>query len=515
MEKVVDPEDGVAPRGRRCPATSSPARPAPPSASTTTCGVLRRQHLGLLRRLRAGRRRPLHGLRRGPRTQGRRGRRLDRRPGVLPDHGLRPGPLRRRADQRQAVAPARRVVTRYPRPVHEPESATRPQQSPSTPATELADWLSAHDRRAPCTATSAVAVSGISLSTARVRPGDLYAALPGARAHGADFAAQALAAGAVVVLTDAGGPGPAAAGHARPRRDRAAPRARAPRRADLRRPRRRPARHRRHRHPGQDHHHPRARAGAHRGRRDLGRHRHRRHPDRGRGRQDPAHHARGAGPARPLRGDARARRRHLRDGGLQPRARARSGRRRRLRRRDLPQPRARPPRLPRRPRRLLRRQGRPLHPRAGPGRADQRRRRVRPSAPRRRRHPDVDVLLPRCRRRLAGGRRRPHGRAARASRSSAPTSSCGTEIHVPGEFNVSNALAAIASAALAGLDPRQVADGIARVGGVPGPARAGLRRSGLHRGRRLRPQARRPRGGPRHPATADRRPGHRRGRRRR
>ena len=43
-----------------------------------------------------------------------------------------------------------------------------------------------------------------------------------------------------------------------------------------------------------------------------------------------------------------------------------------------------------------------------------------------------------------------------------------TQIHVPGEFNVSNALAAIASAALAGLDPRQVADGIARVGGVPG-----------------------------------------------
>jgi UDP-N-acetylmuramoyl-L-alanyl-D-glutamate--2,6-diaminopimelate ligase len=43
-----------------------------------------------------------------------------------------------------------------------------------------------------------------------------------------------------------------------------------------------------------------------------------------------------------------------------------------------------------------------------------------------------------------------------------------TEIHVPGGFNVSNALAAIASAALAGLDPRQVADGIARVGGVPG-----------------------------------------------
>ena len=165
---------------------------------------LRRQHLGVLRRLRAGRRRPLHGLRRGPRTQGRRRWRLDRRARVLPDHGLRPGPLRRRADQRHAVAPARRVVTRYPRSVHEPESATRPQQSPSTPATELADWLSALTEVA-VHGDLAVTVSGISLSTARVRPGDLYAALPGARAHGADFAAQAVAAGAVVVLTDPAG----------------------------------------------------------------------------------------------------------------------------------------------------------------------------------------------------------------------------------------------------------------------------------------------------------------------
>jgi UDP-N-acetylmuramoyl-L-alanyl-D-glutamate--2,6-diaminopimelate ligase len=41
-------------------------------------------------------------------------------------------------------------------------------------------------------------------------------------------------------------------------------------------------------------------------------------------------------------------------------------------------------------------------------------------------------------------------------------------IGIPGEFNVSNALAAIASATLAGLDPRRVADGIAQVGGVPG-----------------------------------------------
>ncbi|WP_240770469.1 UDP-N-acetylmuramoyl-L-alanyl-D-glutamate--2,6-diaminopimelate ligase [Nocardioides sp. GY 10127] len=48
-------------------------------------------------------------------------------------------------------------------------------------------------------------LTGITLATTRVRPGDLYAALPGTRAHGADYAAQALEAGAVAVLTDADG----------------------------------------------------------------------------------------------------------------------------------------------------------------------------------------------------------------------------------------------------------------------------------------------------------------------
>ncbi|UUZ59648.1 UDP-N-acetylmuramoyl-L-alanyl-D-glutamate--2,6-diaminopimelate ligase [Nocardioides sp. B-3] len=41
-------------------------------------------------------------------------------------------------------------------------------------------------------------------------------------------------------------------------------------------------------------------------------------------------------------------------------------------------------------------------------------------------------------------------------------------VPVPGAFNVSNALAAIASAAMAGLDVALVADGIGRGGGVPG-----------------------------------------------
>lgn len=49
------------------------------------------------------------------------------------------------------------------------------------------------------------AVTGITLDSRQVRPGDLYAALPGTRVHGARFAPAALAAGAAAVLTDAQG----------------------------------------------------------------------------------------------------------------------------------------------------------------------------------------------------------------------------------------------------------------------------------------------------------------------
>src|SRR3546814_12534392 len=48
-------------------------------------------------------------------------------------------------------------------------------------------------------------VTGLSLSSQRVLPGDLYAALPGARVHGATYAPQAVAAGAVAIPTDAAG----------------------------------------------------------------------------------------------------------------------------------------------------------------------------------------------------------------------------------------------------------------------------------------------------------------------
>ena len=50
-----------------------------------------------------------------------------------------------------------------------------------------------------------VAVSGVTLDSRSVLPGDLYVGLPGAATHGARFADQAVAAGAVAVLTDRAG----------------------------------------------------------------------------------------------------------------------------------------------------------------------------------------------------------------------------------------------------------------------------------------------------------------------
>jgi len=65
----------------------------------------------------------------------------------------------------------------------------------------LADWLGA-DLRGDA---AGVEVTGISLSSQRIRPGDLYAALPGARAHGIDFVDSATSSGAIAVLTDPAG----------------------------------------------------------------------------------------------------------------------------------------------------------------------------------------------------------------------------------------------------------------------------------------------------------------------
>jgi len=52
---------------------------------------------------------------------------------------------------------------------------------------------------------SDVGVTGVTLASDRVRPGDLFAGVPGHAAHGASYAADALGAGAVAVLTDPAG----------------------------------------------------------------------------------------------------------------------------------------------------------------------------------------------------------------------------------------------------------------------------------------------------------------------
>ncbi|MGI5510849.1 UDP-N-acetylmuramoyl-L-alanyl-D-glutamate--2,6-diaminopimelate ligase [Streptomyces sp. CA-106131] len=81
----------------------------------------------------------------------------------------------------------------------------RPVHVSATSLAELADQLGV---AAP---ESAAEVTGITHDSRAVRPGDLYAALPGARAHGADFVTQAAGLGAVAVLTDPAGAERAAA----------------------------------------------------------------------------------------------------------------------------------------------------------------------------------------------------------------------------------------------------------------------------------------------------------------
>ncbi|MFI1966657.1 UDP-N-acetylmuramoyl-L-alanyl-D-glutamate--2,6-diaminopimelate ligase [Streptomyces pathocidini] len=87
--------------------------------------------------------------------------------------------------------------------------APRPERVDPTPLAALADQLGI---KFPGTgAAEAARITGITHDSRAVRPGDVYAALPGARFHGADFAAQAADLGAAAVLTDPAGAERAAA----------------------------------------------------------------------------------------------------------------------------------------------------------------------------------------------------------------------------------------------------------------------------------------------------------------
>ncbi|MEU3061143.1 UDP-N-acetylmuramoyl-L-alanyl-D-glutamate--2,6-diaminopimelate ligase [Streptomyces subrutilus] len=85
-----------------------------------------------------------------------------------------------------------------------PPGAPRPLSARPVPLDELAALLG-------LPAPAATRITGITHDSRAVRPGDLYAALPGARTHGADFAAQAAGLGAAAVLTDPAGSQRAAA----------------------------------------------------------------------------------------------------------------------------------------------------------------------------------------------------------------------------------------------------------------------------------------------------------------
>lgn len=82
-------------------------------------------------------------------------------------------------------------------------SALRPASTPGLSLRYLADAVGA--TAADGGVIPDVRISGVTLRAQDAAPGDLFAALPGATAHGAQFADAALQAGAVAVFTDSAG----------------------------------------------------------------------------------------------------------------------------------------------------------------------------------------------------------------------------------------------------------------------------------------------------------------------
>lgn len=89
-------------------------------------------------------------------------------------------------------------------PTPEPRGAalTRPRHPAAVRLADVAAWAG-DDVRIRGAADGRV--TGVTLDSRRVLAGDLYAALPGARRHGAEFVADVIEAGAAAVLTDEAG----------------------------------------------------------------------------------------------------------------------------------------------------------------------------------------------------------------------------------------------------------------------------------------------------------------------
>ena len=85
-------------------------------------------------------------------------------------------------------------------------TATRPEAPPRTPLAEVALRLGVPPAEGTVPTDGAdPVVTGVTMNSRLVQPGDLYVASPGASTHGARFAAAAAASGAVAVLTDRDG----------------------------------------------------------------------------------------------------------------------------------------------------------------------------------------------------------------------------------------------------------------------------------------------------------------------
>jgi UDP-N-acetylmuramoyl-L-alanyl-D-glutamate--2,6-diaminopimelate ligase len=83
-----------------------------------------------------------------------------------------------------------------------PDAGSEPRPAGNRPLTlaDLADLVGA-----PVARSGDPVLSGVTLSSTEVNPGFLYAALPGARTHGARFVSDAVQRGAVAILTDPAG----------------------------------------------------------------------------------------------------------------------------------------------------------------------------------------------------------------------------------------------------------------------------------------------------------------------
>ncbi|MFG2331157.1 UDP-N-acetylmuramoyl-L-alanyl-D-glutamate--2,6-diaminopimelate ligase [Streptomyces sp. NPDC048604] len=123
---------------------------------------------------------------------------------ITPEPGNRTPDDRTPAGSFSPAQGAPGTLTAVPQADQYRSAPPRPAQPSPTPLGELAARLGVETQ-------GRAEVTGITHDSRAVRPGDVYAALPGARLHGADFAAQAAGLGAVAILTDPSGAERAAA----------------------------------------------------------------------------------------------------------------------------------------------------------------------------------------------------------------------------------------------------------------------------------------------------------------